>query len=347
MIRFPDGSWGVVDSNTPQGFREPPALTLLKENGVTALSFVCLTHPHRDHYTGLLRILEAFDRHVEEIWMFPIDSVHIKRFLILQHQKNQTTERGRARFSELRGIFEAFHRLERKNSARALYGGMSVPARGGVQIDCLGPLRRDIGQYQGQMVRSLERSRYDLDDNLISVVLRLTYGSSSVLLASDAPKLAWPQMLREQVRRASGLRARAVKVGHHGSKDGHHSEIWKKVVDPQGTDAAISAGVGHGHPSREVLESLCGLGVRLHCTNFPDHCLARRNHDLSKFEGLPDTAKVPLLMLDRYSNLPTIRCNGDIRVDVTNDGQCRVTHESEEFCPLHIPRPQAVAVGVP
>ena len=72
VVRLPDGSVGVVD-----GCREPkdtetgrgdPVRELLDRIKCPELAFVCLTHPHDDHYAGLGRLLErvpTMHRHVE------------------------------------------------------------------------------------------------------------------------------------------------------------------------------------------------------------------------------------------------------------------------------------------
>jgi glyoxylase-like metal-dependent hydrolase (beta-lactamase superfamily II) len=44
-----DSFYGVIDSNSGAG-ETPKALVKLRELGATSLSFLCLTHPHRDHF---------------------------------------------------------------------------------------------------------------------------------------------------------------------------------------------------------------------------------------------------------------------------------------------------------
>jgi metal-dependent hydrolase (beta-lactamase superfamily II) len=48
--------YGVVASNVGAG-ETPKALVKLRELGATSLSFICLTHPHRDHFSGLYSII--------------------------------------------------------------------------------------------------------------------------------------------------------------------------------------------------------------------------------------------------------------------------------------------------
>jgi len=335
-VRFPDGSWGVVDSNVPPNGQEPPALTLLQKNGAERLAFVCLTHPHADHYSGLARILQSYEGRVDEFWMFSVDTSHVRQFLNYQHRTNATTGRGQRRYAELQTVFEIFWKMDKAGFAHRLVGGLRLPPLGGVDIDCLAPLSKDINEYQAQLVRHADSGGYLVDENLLSAVLRLRFVGSTILLSSDAPTKAWPMMWKESKKRGESFAADAVKVSHHGSRQGHHEGIWRKILSDRPTHAAISAGVGHGHPEYAVLKSLFDLGVRLHCTNFPEHCSKSKPTDMSKFDGLPSGVRMRLFMLDQSENPPLSPCNGDIRFDLNPDGTCNVAHQFEGFCPMHL-----------
>lgn len=215
-------------------------------------------------------------------------------------------------------------------------GGLGLPTIGGVEINCLSPHSADINEYQNQLVRCTKPEEYKANENLLSAVLRLRYGRSTVLLSSDAPTKAWPRMWKEAGKRCESFEVEAVKISHHGSKQGFHGEIWRNMLSSRGTDAALSFGIGKGHPHREVIESLHRMGVRLHCTNFPEHCLRGKPVDLSKLRGLPEQARLQLFMVDRSSYARLSPCNGDIRFDLDSDGTCTVHHQFEGFCPYHL-----------
>lgn len=63
--------YGVVDSNTRSG-ETPKALIKLQALGAQALSFICLTHPHRDHFSGLFTIIQAFRGRIGSFYSFPM-----------------------------------------------------------------------------------------------------------------------------------------------------------------------------------------------------------------------------------------------------------------------------------
>jgi competence protein ComEC len=93
-----------------------------------------------------------------------------------------------------------------------------------------------------------------------SLVLRLRYGSRSLMLPGDAEKQVEKEMLVENS--AESLRADVLKVGHHGSKNSTTPEFLAAMHPLVGV---ISAGEGnpYGHPSPELLERLQSAGVRI------------------------------------------------------------------------------------
>ncbi|MGH9403329.1 MAG: ComEC/Rec2 family competence protein [Terriglobia bacterium] len=337
VVRFPDNSWGVIDSNIPTGATDPAALSFLQGRSVDRLAFVCLTHPHADHFTGLERVFGYYGDRVDEFWIFSIDSAHLKKFLTVQHQKNATSRAGRRRYEELQNLFKIFCQMDKTGSGRRLIGGLQLPSRGGVAIDCLSPLSADVGEYQNHLTRCARPEEYKANENLLSCVLRFRYGNSTIVLSSDAPTKAWQRMWKEAGKRKESFEAEGVKISHHGSRQGFHAQVWRHLASSRGTSAVISAGVGYGHPDRLVIESLHEMGVRLHCTNFPALCLRREPRDLSKLHGLPQRAKLGLLMLDQSSHAPLLPCNGDIQFEIDADGTCIVHHQYDNFCPLHLP----------
>jgi competence protein ComEC len=89
-----------------------------------------------------------------------------------------------------------------------------------------------------------------------SLVLHMTYGTTSVMLEGDAEAPIEDAMLSE-----SGLQSTLLKVGHHGSVTSTQPEFLARVT-PQW--AVISCGLHnrYGHPRQEVLEELQAAHVR-------------------------------------------------------------------------------------
>ncbi len=94
-----------------------------------------------------------------------------------------------------------------------------------------------------------------------SMVLRLAFGATSVLLEGDAEGPVEDAMLAE-----SGLQSTLLKVGHHGSVTSTHPEFLARVA-PQW--AVISSGLRnrYGHPRQEILTELQSARVHTFLTS--------------------------------------------------------------------------------
>lgn len=105
-----------------------------------------------------------------------------------------------------------------------------------------------------------EREHEDLND--MSLVLRVDYGRTSVLLTGDAGYEAELDMMESQF----SLRADILKVGHHGSGSSSYY-YFLRAVSP--AYAVISTGEGneHGHPSEKVIGKLEELGAEIFRTD--------------------------------------------------------------------------------
>lgn len=98
--------------------------------------------------------------------------------------------------------------------------------------------------------------------NANSVVVRLDYNSFSMLFTGDAEAETEARM----ISKGANLRAKVLKVGHHGSRYAT-SQAFLDVVKPEA--AIISAGSdnNYGHPTQETLTRLKNAGVKVYRTD--------------------------------------------------------------------------------
>jgi competence protein ComEC len=101
------------------------------------------------------------------------------------------------------------------------------------------------------------------DKNDTSIVLRVVYGESEVLLTGDASKKVEKFLVSKY---GEGLESNILKLGHHGSKTST-SESFLETVSPE--IAIVSAGEGnrYGHPHGGVIERVKHLGLETYSTS--------------------------------------------------------------------------------
>ena len=119
--------------------------------------------------------------------------------------------------------------------------GTAIPFDPAVKIEVLGP---DEDAVQSD------------DTNNASIVIKLTYGSTSFLLTGDAE---FPEN-KAILNHGFDVRSTVLKLGHHGSRTSTN-EDWLQRVQPQ--LGIISAGKdnSYGHPHPEVIAALEKLKI--------------------------------------------------------------------------------------
>ena len=109
-------------------------------------------------------------------------------------------------------------------------------------------------------VISPAREYEELNDD--SLVLRIDYGRSSVLLTADVGYQAELDMMDSDYP----LHADILKVGHHGS--GSSSNYYfLDAVEPQYTVISVGRDNENGHPSQKVLDKLEKIGAEIFRTD--------------------------------------------------------------------------------
>jgi len=265
VLELPDNMWGVVDCSKTAGQAEPPALTLLRRKNVQRLKFICLTHPHWDHFHGMLDIIKHFTsdgRNVEQFWDFGLDK---DKFTVFKRSFGSERE-----FTELQRLYDFVLARVLKKKIQYLEAKQNTVCfrLSNLEIFSLAPLGRDTIRY----VKSWGSDKA-IDENLLSVVLVIIYGQARAVLGSDTK--SWEDILKlwRKDCGSSHRKKRAfdfVKVSHHGSRYGNHEGLWNSFTVKQQSVAVISAGCQYDCPHPQTVKSIVSHGVGLYSTNFWD-----------------------------------------------------------------------------
>ncbi len=124
-------------------------------------------------------------------------------------------------------------------------------ARAGMVIDLGGGARLDI------LYPDIDVSGWGERTNDGSIVARVVYGETEVLLTADAAFATEDHLLAVA---SSSLSADILKVGHHGSKTSTGAEFIQ-AVHPQVALVSVGAKNTYGHPTQETLGRLAEAGV--------------------------------------------------------------------------------------
>lgn len=188
--------------------------------------------------------LSLFDRSIDMIVVTNPDKDHFEGFipLLSRYSVSAVLEPGVS--ADENPVYQEFHRIITNQNIPIILArtGQKIILGGGAYIEVIFPDRDVAG----------------VSHNDGSLVARLVYGETSVLLTGDTTKNIENYIL-EPYREY--LDSDILKVAHHGS-DTSTSDAFVKAVSPD--IAIISAGKGnsYGHPKKETLDILAKNKVK-------------------------------------------------------------------------------------
>lgn len=215
--------------------------------------------PPRKILSQLARVMPPFDRTIDGIIITNPDQDHIGGLLdvLKTYKVGQVFESGTYNDSKTYQNLEA--EIKKQNIPDIFAKrGMRLDIGGGAVIDILFP-DRDV-------------STWTTNDG--SIVAKLTYGSTSVMLTGDSTTETERIILSENS--AFSLHSTILKVGHHGSRTSS-SPDFVEVIAP--AYALISNGGDnkYGHPHKETLDTLAQFGVQVFRTDLLGTIIMKSN----------------------------------------------------------------------
>ncbi len=182
---------------------------------VRTIDYVILTHPHKDHISGLSYILNNFD---------------VRRLATTLNAGSNEEFSGLISIARTKGIPVEFWR------------------------------KGDVVRLNVRTTLSVLHPPADMHtDNLnkSSLVLLLTHGSNSFLMAGDIDSAAEEQIIFS----SSTIHADVLKVPHHGSRYSS-SKSFVKAVDPALAILSVGPGIT-GIPSDQIIRRYAGSSIPL------------------------------------------------------------------------------------
>jgi len=257
LITSPSGKTVLIDAgDTSKG---KAVVDALKRNNIQQLDYFIATHPHPDHIGGsaevfkAVKVLNVIDN--GEGPSLPASAVPPPAAAKAKKPAPKPTPKrgGPASVTKFYDDYKA---------AVSASGAQYETARPGTKYDLGGgALLTVLAPSEPFFTKDHMRTGGN-EPNANSIVLRLDYGSFSMLLAGDAEEQTEHRLLTKDL----DLRTRVLKVGHHGSKYAS-SEDFLERVKPEIAIVSCGAWNRYGHPSQSVLDRLKAANVKLYRTD--------------------------------------------------------------------------------
>lgn len=313
LLHLPNGEYGIIDCfyDTGLNLPEPPALTYFKVmkrmNPETpiVLSFVCISHPDGDHVKGVRELLDWVKNkdngaQLKNLWLFPgtilEELLQLYREYVDTAVVGDTAARASEVSRELQSIFK--FRDARSGKCHVEYlqdiRKLADNVGGGVKAVTLAPLGKHVKKFNKQAQRDFIRftlegkKQRSAQQNLISSILMLIYGSHRLLFGGDTGSEIWLDSIKQyksnnHIKEYGPLKGSFVKASHHGSKHSSAPAIWECILSPR-AQVGISAGRkrNYGHPHPETLKQIIANfkketdGAEILATNSCHECVAQQ-----------------------------------------------------------------------
>ncbi|MDQ6652214.1 MAG: MBL fold metallo-hydrolase [Acidobacteriota bacterium] len=261
LIISPGGKSVLIDAG--DAGKGKVLLDALKRYNVQQLDFVIATHPHPDHIGGADEVIKATKvLNVIDNGLGPdVPESFAAQNKTASVRSGKKTAANRPDKSVAKsGTITKFY--DEYKEAITLSGAHYEKAVPGTKYDLGAGVRLTILAPSEPFFTKEQTNTGGNPTNANSIVVRLDYGDFSMLLPGDAEEQTEHRMLTRDLN----LKAKILKVGHHGSKYATSQEMVNRVKPEV---AIISCGEWnrYGHPSQVVLDRLRGANVKLYRTD--------------------------------------------------------------------------------
>lgn len=225
FLEAPDGTTMLVDAGDRGNF--PIIDAFLKERDVERLDVVVATHMHADHIGSMAQVIDSYD---------------IGTFYMPEQSATSNSYTDMMDALEAKNVPIKVTKLLPTDT-----GPLALEWAAGVEVLVLSP-------FEGKYANA----------NDYSIVMRVQFGATSLLLTGDAETTAERILLKALPHQY--VRATVLKVGHHGSSTSTCDQFLSKV-SPQIAVISCGAGNKYGHPEQVTLDRLQTAGVATYRTD--------------------------------------------------------------------------------
>jgi len=224
FIKLPNGDQALVDGGPNDavlneiGRRMPPFDRKIEH--------IVLTHPHADHLSGLVKVIEQYE--VGDILETDVgySSATFKRWQDDVKSKNVPVHLARQ--------------------------GQTYDWGGGVSFEVLWPDK----SFSGVEDNATDGAAM----NSTSVIGRIRFGETGFMLTGDAEE--GPQASLCDTMDAAKLKSQVLKIAHHGSSGGN-AECFLQKVAPKTAVISVGKDNKYNHPHAETLELLSRFAIEV------------------------------------------------------------------------------------
>jgi beta-lactamase superfamily II metal-dependent hydrolase len=254
LIISPTGKSVLIDAG--DAGKGKVVLEALKQSKIERLDYFIATHPHPDHIGGADEVLNAIkvgtviDNGVDLSTPAPPAPANNNR------GKKPPSPPAKRKVKTINSFYDEYAAALKQNGAQyeKAEPGKKYDLGGGAFLTVLAPAEPFFTADQLKAGGN--------EPNANSIVLRLDYGDFSMLFAGDAELQTEQRLLSKDL----DLKAKIIKVAHHGSKYATTQDFLTRI---QPEVAIISDGAWnrYGHPAQVTLDRIKTANAKVYRTD--------------------------------------------------------------------------------
>lgn len=241
----------IIDCNLFNG--QNPVLEHIIKQEIRTIDYLILSHPHLDHFSGLLQTLEYCESNSIKINYFLHTCSQVPTYL-------QSATNSAHSEAELQKLFlYLFKNHKRLGIKVATIQGNSpsstIHLSKDYSLKVLSPTLEELNNYVRNAYYPFneEESLDNPKANWLSTIIKIECKNWYFLLTSDSIKSS---LIRIDKHESSELENTLIlgQIPHHGAFGNHNNTFWKKRKRVNDTAMVVSTGTNsYGHPSESVI----------------------------------------------------------------------------------------------
>jgi|GEM_PF-925132 len=258
-----DEELGIIDCNDHE------MSSLLNEiSEVKAIKFILLTHPHSDHFSGLLKLLKYCFKPGSQIKVEKV--FHTAAFSPSFLMGAINFPQDRESFAQLLQYLHDVHKSnEIETTCGPMIAGVKIDLNPDMEITCLAPeLYDEIEKFKSatydqpdgiglDVKKSYAGKANNPHGNYLSTVLLISGPGWEILLTSDAVNTTFERLMSVRPPFANGTKKIIIgQIPHHGSIANHSPSFWKHHINKAHSYTFVSSGENrvYRHPHLKVVK---------------------------------------------------------------------------------------------
>jgi len=260
---------GVIDCN--KNHQLNPISDYIENSDYEEVEFIVLSHPHLDHYSGMVELLSMIEQKGRKIRSF----AHTLHHIGSDYRKLNRVELDTKALSKLRELILYVHSLRKSGTilrVSLLSEDSIIPLVNDTYLKCLSPGDREAERYTELVdIEPLRKTKEASSSaNYLSTLFKLVIKDRYYLLTSDCEAFTFERLVSENAHEnLLKKKLHLCQLPHHGSSNNHYQLFWDFITKGDQLKAVVSAGdhKTYKHPNLDVLMQFHTNGYQIHSTN--------------------------------------------------------------------------------